>query len=639
MKNRRTILSTLLLSLVHLIIAQSDVNRGFVKVKLQQNGKAEALYEASYALVVGNADYTNGWASLPGVNNDIEEVASTLENEGFTVVKGFNYTKQQLDSTFSAFISTYGNELNTRLLFYYAGHGYTVNTTYGDKLGYLVPIDAPHPEDDINLFQGMSMEMAQIEIYAKRLQSKHALFAFDACFAGSIFSQTRGLSEAISYKTIQPVRQFITSGDENETVPDKSFFRDQFIKAITSTSADDNQDGFVTGTELGEFLQRTVIELSNDKQHPQYGKIRNPSLDKGDFVFVVDSELMSNELPLTPSVGRIARLETDGTLKISSQLWGNLYLDNKLIGKLSSDTTIILAGVKEGKHQIRIEGNENYWQSVEISAGQNHDIYLAPYINEAHIVPFMKMIRVEGGEFNMGDSTGLPDQNPVHPVKLDDYDIGALEVTIRQFSLFVKETGYLTEAEKGSGINMTVSKDGILKRLKGLNWRYQADGSLAKDLSQPVVFVTWNDAIAFTEWMSQRFPGIYRLPTEAEWEYAARGGARRKNTTYAGSDRIEEISRQEVDGDFYKNSARPNELGIYDMSGSVSEWCMDWYDKNFYRKSASFNPLGPTSGTFKVLRGGSKYSDPESMTISYRNKTNPENFTYSDGFRVVRIVQ
>ena len=129
------------------LFGQGEENRGFVRVKVSSESKAQTLYENSYALVIGNSDYSSEWKRLPGVREDINRVSMTLKGSGFEVTIGENYTKQQLDSAFSAFISTYGNQLNSRLLFYFAGHGYTVNTSYGDQLGYIVPIGSPKPDD------------------------------------------------------------------------------------------------------------------------------------------------------------------------------------------------------------------------------------------------------------------------------------------------------------------------------------------------------------------------------------------------------------------------------------------------------------------------------------------------------------
>ena len=122
--------------------------------------------------------------------------------------------------------------------------------------------------------------MQQIEVYARRIQSKHALFLFDCCFSGSIFSLTRAVPENISYKSRLPVRQFITSGSADEQVPDRSIFCSEFLAALEG-EGDYNEDGYVTGSELGEFLQEKVINYSRDSQHPQYGKIRDQILDQG----------------------------------------------------------------------------------------------------------------------------------------------------------------------------------------------------------------------------------------------------------------------------------------------------------------------------------------------------------------------
>lgn len=153
-------------------------------------------------------------------------------------------------------------------------------------MGYIVPSDAPNPHQDEPGFLAKAMDMQQIEVYAKRIQSKHALFVFDSCFSGSLFALSRAAPESITYKTTEPVRQFITAGSAKEPVPDESIFRQQFIAALQG-DGDINNDGYVTGEELGYFLQDTVVNYSKGTQHPQYGKIRDPHLDKGDFVFKV----------------------------------------------------------------------------------------------------------------------------------------------------------------------------------------------------------------------------------------------------------------------------------------------------------------------------------------------------------------
>lgn len=248
------------------------------------DGRIVDLYQGSYALVIGQSDYAH-LPDLPGVRRDIEAVSRVLEKHGFSVTTARNLDRVGLDKAFSDFINRYGLDPGNRLLFYFAGHGHTVTRSYGGEMGYIVPVDAPNPNRDRTGFMIKAMDMQQIEVYARRIESKHALFLFDSCFSGSIFALSRAAPRAIDYKTGQPVRQFITSGSANETVPDASVFRTQFTSGIDG-EADLNEDGYVTGAELGEFLQTSVINYSRGSQHPQYGKIRDPRLDKGDYVFI-----------------------------------------------------------------------------------------------------------------------------------------------------------------------------------------------------------------------------------------------------------------------------------------------------------------------------------------------------------------
>ena len=259
---------------------------GMLRIK-DQTGNEISLYRESHALLIGVSDYRAGWPNLPGVEKDLLAIQNVLEDGGFKVVVKRNLDRAGLDLAFTSFINNYGQQEDNRLLFYFAGHGHTVRLAYGDEVGYIVPSDAPDPNRDKTGFLAKALDMQMIDVYAKRIQAKHALFLFDSCFSGSIFSLSRAVPENISYKTARPVRQFITSGSADEQVPDESIFRRQFIAALQG-EGDANQDGYLTGTELGEFLQNKVVNYSNGSQHPQYGKIRHPTLDKGDFVFIMD---------------------------------------------------------------------------------------------------------------------------------------------------------------------------------------------------------------------------------------------------------------------------------------------------------------------------------------------------------------
>lgn len=271
--------------LLFVFIPTVFASRGVQVVSIKDKaGNQVGLYKESHALIIGVSNYTNGWPVLPGVLKDVELVKQALKQQGFNVVVVKDPNRRELEDAFQNFITRYGKEQDNRLLIYFAGHGHTLKLEYGEEMGYIVPVEAPNPNRDKDGFLEKALDMQQMEVYAKRIRSKHALFLFDSCFSGSIFALSRAIPENISYKTSKPVRQFITAGRANETVPDESIFRSQFIAALQG-EGDYDKDGYLTGVELGEFLQKTVVNYSRGSQHPQYGKIRNPHLDKGDFVF------------------------------------------------------------------------------------------------------------------------------------------------------------------------------------------------------------------------------------------------------------------------------------------------------------------------------------------------------------------
>jgi hypothetical protein len=256
-----------------------------------ETGKQTQLYQNSHALLIGVSDYQNGWPDLPGVRKDMALIQEALEENGFDATAVDDPNSEELNKIFDQFVSIYGRNPENRLLIYFAGHGHSQLQTYGTTMGYLVPTDAPDPHQDLNGFLDKVLDLQMIDVYSKRIQSKHALFLFDSCFSGELFAFSRAVPEAIVSNTSNPVRQYITSGSANETVLDQSFFREQFINGIGG-DADADSDGYVTGSELGQFLFSSVTKYTKNYQTPQYGKIRDRNLDQGDFVFEVQSDFM-----------------------------------------------------------------------------------------------------------------------------------------------------------------------------------------------------------------------------------------------------------------------------------------------------------------------------------------------------------
>src|SRR5687768_4295617 len=239
------------------------------------------IYKHSYALVIGQSNYQN-WDKLPGAKVDVQAVEKVLRKHGFNVKVLMDPTRLDFNNAINDFKEKYDRLNPTRFLLYFSGHGYTEKNAIGIELGYIVPSDAPLPGK--SGFSAKAISMNQIETIAREISPCHALFVFDSCFSGSIFTTMRSVPEGITARTHQPVRLFITAGSATEKVPDKSIFRQAFVKGLQG-EADRNEDQFVTGTELAEFLIDSVTKYSSGKQTPHYGKLPEPKLDQGDFVF------------------------------------------------------------------------------------------------------------------------------------------------------------------------------------------------------------------------------------------------------------------------------------------------------------------------------------------------------------------
>jgi formylglycine-generating enzyme required for sulfatase activity len=273
-----------------------------------------------------------------------------------------------------------------------------------------------------------------------------------------------------------------------------------------------------------------------------------------------------------------------------------------------------------------------------------------------------EMILVPEGEFTMG-SKDFADEFPERKVWVDNFEIDKYEVTNQRFTKFVDATGYVTDAERLGGAFSYVVATDKWERLQGVDWRHPVGpGTTMEDkLDHPVVNVSWNDAQAFCEWAGKR------LPTEAEWEKAARGTDGRKypwGTTspaqqvmcnyldkrgtatgmkdpIPGDDALDDGFARTAPVGKFPNGASP--FGPLDMGGNVWEWCSDWYAEEYYKKAPVGNPRGAniamasTTGTpRKVLRGGCFYSHSGFVRSSQRYPRDIDDAFLSGGFRCVR---
>jgi formylglycine-generating enzyme required for sulfatase activity len=238
-------------------------------------------------------------------------------------------------------------------------------------------------------------------------------------------------------------------------------------------------------------------------------------------------------------------------------------------------------------------------------------------------------------------------ETPLHPVYLDGYWIGKTEVTVKQFNLFVKDTGYVTEAESSGGAIIWTGKGTKWEKKEGINWK--TPGFKQED-NHPVVCVSWNDAVNYCKWFSSKTGLNFKLPTEARWEKAARGTDSRKypwgdhepyynGQWYANFAAHDSMNTRVLDGfaftapvGSYPQGA--SFYGLLDIAGNVFEWCSDWYKSGYYKDSPKENPPGPESGVRRVIRSGSWCVYAREIRCAYHHRGRPSNRGYDVGFRL-----
>jgi formylglycine-generating enzyme len=304
----------------------------------------------------------------------------------------------------------------------------------------------------------------------------------------------------------------------------------------------------------------------------------------------------------------------------------------------------------------------------------------------------MKLTLIPSGEFQMGSGESVEDtvaflkehfsvdfvtanfvknEHPQHRVRITKpFYLGTYHVTGGQFRQFVKDSGYVTDAEKGdrrpgrSHIGPGAWGWDPEKKEFGFNMDYSwRNTGFEQTDEHPVVNVSWNDAVAFCKWLSGKESKIYRLPTEAEWEYACRAGT---TTRYYSGDDPETLAKvgnvadaafkakfpdrsnftiaiKASDGYVFTapvGQFTPNAFGLYDMHGNAWQWCADIYDQDYYGKSPVDDPTGPDREGGRVLRGGSWYDyPPYSPRSAVRRGDSPSNRFLGPGFRVARTLQ
>jgi formylglycine-generating enzyme required for sulfatase activity len=501
---------------------------------VDEKGERRALYKQSHALLISVSDYLGpgrkGWKPLKETGREMDRVAEALRPHGFRVRRVSDPNGVELQTAIQGFLAEYGRDENHRLLVFFSGHGHTDRDT---DMGYLVPTDALDPNLNAQGFFNKALPIESLQTSAKSIRARHAVFLFDSCFSGSIFMskalptqpEPRGASVSerfrfLTGKAAQPVRQFIAAGGPDEPLPAQSQFVPLFIQAL-SGSGSRVGDGYVTGKELGAWLEQTLPSY-NRHQNPHSDVIKVPQLSFGDVVFQVPGAVVPVPVPVRPPEPPVVQAETRSAPPPADPF-------------------------PPGKRFRDCEDAACPW-----------------------------MVVVRAGSFMMGSPTNEPgrksDEGPQRRVSISKFAMGQYEVTQGQW-----------------------------KALMGSN------PSHFKDCGDecPVEQVSWDDAQKFVKKLNAKTGKAYRLPSEAEWEYAARAGT---TTAYAFGATLSALHANCGEGSFSKTFTvgdyPANNFGLSDMHGSVWEWTADRYGP--YQSVEVRDPVvHQDQSTRRVLRGGS----------------------------------
>ena len=542
------------------------------------------------------------------------------------------------------------NKESDTLLFYYTGHGIELNGQ-----SYLVPrdVEADFPED-----RGIPLSMIRDMLARSRAKSK--VIIMDACHSGesaAISDETRMGKGYESFLMSQIPNMVILASASKNQIANEDAVQGHGIFSLAlagglSGEADTNRDGQVTTEELfpyvRDWVQKWVKDYNAPPQDPfTSGYISDKivlSLTARQPIQVEDTE--PPQIILTEPQANAQKSSLDIQAEEHEIRISGFVRDNIKIAQLSVDNEMVPltepsaraenvpAGALAFSRLIILPADTSTCTTVIRAFDTSGNVQ---YLNITFRVPLSpdvipETVYVPAGVFLMGSNTGRPDEAPQRTVELSSYEISIHEVTNAQFAAFVRETGYLTTAEREMGSYLSSARDFV----QDVSWEHPSgseDNTAGKE-EHPVVHVSFYDAVEYCKWLSGRTGRAFHLPSESEWEKAARGKDGRKypwgGAIDPGKANYTTGSGQTTPTGSYKKGK--SRIGCYDMAGNVREWCADWYAM---RPEVVYkDPKGPIAGNYKVVKGGSWLSNADMLRASARSDVDPEQTADDLGFRV-----
>ena len=556
-----------------------------------------------------------GWASLPETQPEVEAIAAELRDSyGFRTDITANPTRQQvLDKI--AEINQHNYGLDDQVLFFFSTHGHYQKET---ERGFLIPADGK--ADDPYGSSWISYD--DLGSYVTLCPAPHVLLALDACYSGSFGDRWKGQPGKLPWADTDSdcqtkaanalrwdSRLYFSSGSKEQRTPAQSKFASRWLEALRQGAG----EGIVRTKDLRYFLSAIEYPM------PEGGTFTSKHEEGGDFVFV-HKNACTGSPAASDDQSHWLSVQDDFTKENIRQ-----HLD-------------LFPGCTHRKVLENLKGK--VWgnpSQLEAWGGENADL--------------PNMVLVKGGTFQMGSHEGDRDEKPVHTVTLDDFLMARHEVTFAEFDTFCEAVGRNKPHDNdwGRGKKPILLVDWY-DAIEYCNWRSGQEGlsevyTIRKDKKDPnnTQRKDRKKWLVSADWTANG----YRLPTEAEWEYAARSGGQPE--IWPGTSEEKELhlfanfwEKGKSDQDGHEGTAsagayQPNALGLFDLGGNLMEWCWDWKAK--YSSAPQTNPRGPKSGSKRAMRGGAWNYSPPHLRCTNRHDENPSYALTHIGFRVVRAVK
>ena len=578
--------------------------------------------EKRVALVIGNGRYTSG-AALKNSTNDARDMASSLRGLGFEVIEKRDVTQKEMNRA----IIEFGNKLtpDTVALFYFAGHGMQVRGK-----NYLLPVDAQIGNESTVRAETVDVDTVLDQLGASPLN----IVILDACrnnpFERKFRSTGGGLAQIdapkgtlIAYATAPG--HTAADGDGKN-----GLYTQELLKAM--------QQPGLTVEQVFKRVRSGVTRASNDQQTPW----ESSSLT-GEFYFKAGTQVAQ----LGGSISTSGRSKE----QIEDELWDAIKNDDKVsvieeyikqypkgrylaqakvrIAKLTAEARQPAPTVPVAAPSVP-QGTTSVAPTISTAEGRSGTVF-----KDCTECP--EMVEIPAGSFEMGSNenfTGNADWDnrykPVHSVRISKtFALAKTELTRGQFAAFVSASGY------DAGNSCSIWTGSKWEDTAGRNWR---NPGFSQSDADPVTCVNWEDAQAYVQWLSQKSGKSYRLPSEAEWEYACKAGS---TQAYCGSDSVDSVAWYNGNSGSKTHAVagkQANAWGLFDMTGNVWEWTQDCWNETY--SGAPTDGTAWSSGTCgqRAIRGGSWYYAPQIVRAAVRSGGDTTLRNYFRGFRLARML-